>query len=234
VGRPQRLQRPNGLAVENFGLGNRARVRERDAQRHWRRGPSRHPGPGGGEVRSGSCPGRGRSEPVGKSETALTEAAVSYAGNLKGLRETIRFGDLLQLVTGRRKWGPRFTNCSRLTAATSPPWPITAGLIPVVLRTRCRLKSSLRAAPWRDHAPRHHPAVLPWFGGESVPEDVLATSLSADTWRMSPFQIRATIRSLRRHSPLRSTRSRFSGLLSSRTSSRFLLWRVCLPSGTTE
>ncbi len=35
---------------------------------------------------------------VGKAETGLKSALVSYEGNLKGLSETVRVGELLQLV----------------------------------------------------------------------------------------------------------------------------------------
>ena len=91
---------------ENFGLGNRARVRERDAQRQLAvvdlLGIQDRVA---AEVAQAHAQVVAAQNRVGKSETALTEAAVSYVGNLKGLSETIRFGDLLQLVNRPQEVG---------------------------------------------------------------------------------------------------------------------------------
>jgi outer membrane protein TolC len=85
--------------LENRGMGNAARIKERDGQRQQaiielfmiQDGVA-------AEVAQAKADLAAASVRTLQAETGLREALISYEGNVKGLRQTIRFGDILQLV----------------------------------------------------------------------------------------------------------------------------------------
>lgn len=86
--------------MRNLGFGNRALVRERVAQQQQSLVELfRIQDLVAAETARAYAQLQSAAVRVGKAETGLKEAQTSYAGNLKGLSETTRFGDLLVLVT---------------------------------------------------------------------------------------------------------------------------------------
>jgi outer membrane protein TolC len=93
---------PNVQAIwqlENFGFGNRALVRERQADRQRAlvelfRIQDRV----AAEVVQAHARVQASIVNIGRSEIEVKEAQVSFEGNLKGIRETYRFGDRLIMV----------------------------------------------------------------------------------------------------------------------------------------
>lgn len=84
---------------ENLGLGNRARIRERDAQNQLAVIELfRVQDLVAAEVTQAHAQLEAASVRVTQAAEGLTHALASYAGNLKGLSETTRFGDSIQLV----------------------------------------------------------------------------------------------------------------------------------------
>jgi outer membrane protein TolC len=86
--------------LRNFGFGDRAAVRERQAEEQRAvielfRVQDRV----AAEVAQAHDRLASAAVRVGEAETGLKETQVNYAGNLKGLGETNRFGDVLVLVT---------------------------------------------------------------------------------------------------------------------------------------
>ena len=86
--------------LRNFGFGDRAAVRERQAEQQRAvielfRVQDRV----AAEVAQAHDRLASAAVRVGEAEAGLKETQVSYAGNLRGLSETNRFGDLLVLVT---------------------------------------------------------------------------------------------------------------------------------------
>jgi outer membrane protein TolC len=86
--------------LRNLGFGNQARVREREAQRRQAlvelfRVQDRV----AAEVGQAHAQLASAAFRVGKAESGLKSALVTYEGNLRGLSETVRVGDLLQLVS---------------------------------------------------------------------------------------------------------------------------------------
>jgi len=85
--------------LRNLGLGNRALVRERQAERDQAVVESyRVQTQIASEVVSALAQIEAAAARVGKAETGLKKAQITFAGNVKGLSETTRFGDLLILV----------------------------------------------------------------------------------------------------------------------------------------
>jgi outer membrane protein TolC len=86
--------------LRNLGFGDRAAVRERQAEQERAvielfRVQDRV----AAEVAQAHDRLASAAVRMGEAEAGLKEAEVNYAGNLRGLRETNRFGDLLVLVT---------------------------------------------------------------------------------------------------------------------------------------
>ena len=84
--------------LKNLGFGNRGLITQPRRAMAGVGGAVSHPGPGG--LRGDASAGRRRSchGANGRAEAELKFALLSYAGNLKGLSETVRAGDLLVLV----------------------------------------------------------------------------------------------------------------------------------------
>ena len=85
--------------LRNLGFGNRALVRERRAEQEQAlielfRIQDRI----ATEVAQAHAQVESATVRVGKAETGLKEAQTNFAGNLKGMSETTRFGDILTLV----------------------------------------------------------------------------------------------------------------------------------------
>ncbi len=86
-------------ALNNLGYGNRASVRERRAEQEQRVIELfRIQDTVAAEVAQAFARLESAGIRVGEAETGVRQAQISYAGNLKGLSETTRFGDLLVLV----------------------------------------------------------------------------------------------------------------------------------------
>ncbi len=85
--------------LRNLGFGNRALVRERQGERDQAVVESyRLQTRIAEEVVATHAQVKAALARVGKAETGLQKAQANFAGNLKGLSETTRFGDLLVLV----------------------------------------------------------------------------------------------------------------------------------------
>jgi hypothetical protein len=85
--------------LENLGIGNVARVRERHGQ--WRLALVELfnvQDTVAAEVAQAQADLESAAFRVGQAETGLKEGLINYAGNLKGLGQTTRFGDILYLV----------------------------------------------------------------------------------------------------------------------------------------
>lgn len=85
--------------LKNFGLGNRALIKERDAQRYQAlvelfQVQDRV----AAEVAKCHAQLRSATVRVGLADTGLRNALVSFEGNMKGMGQTTRFGDVLNLV----------------------------------------------------------------------------------------------------------------------------------------
>ena len=85
--------------LKNFGLGNRALIKERDAQRYQAlidlfQIQDRV----AAEVAKCHAQLRSATVRVGLADTGLRNALTSFEGNLKGMGQTTRFGDVLNLV----------------------------------------------------------------------------------------------------------------------------------------
>jgi len=85
--------------LKNFGLGNRALIKERDAQRYQAlidlfQVQDRV----AAEVAKTHAQLRSATVRVGLADTGLRNALTSFEGNLKGMGQTTRFGDVLNLV----------------------------------------------------------------------------------------------------------------------------------------
>ena len=86
-------------SVNNLGFGNRATVREREAEKQQRMYDLfKMQDTVAAEVAKAHAELTAASTCIAEAETGVREAQVSYAGNIKGLSETTRFGDLLVLV----------------------------------------------------------------------------------------------------------------------------------------
>jgi outer membrane protein TolC len=85
--------------LENLGLGNRARIRERAGENQLALIELfRVQDLVAAEVAQAHAQLASAVLRIAQAEIGLNEALVSYKGNLRGMGETIRFGDLLQLV----------------------------------------------------------------------------------------------------------------------------------------
>jgi len=85
--------------MRNFGFGNRALVRERQAQQQQALiDLYRIQDNVAADVAQAHAQLEAAFVRIGEAQVGLFEAQKNFAGNLKGLRETIRFGDILQLV----------------------------------------------------------------------------------------------------------------------------------------
>jgi outer membrane protein TolC len=85
--------------LRNLGFGNLAAVRERQAERDQAVVESlRIQDQIAAEVVSAHAQLESAAARAGKAETGLRKAEITFAGNLKGLSETTRFGDVLVLV----------------------------------------------------------------------------------------------------------------------------------------
>lgn len=84
---------------ENLGMGNRARIRERDGQRQQAIielfNVQDHVAADVAQAHARLASAEGRAL---QAEAGLKTAIISYDGNLEGLHQTVRFGDVLQLV----------------------------------------------------------------------------------------------------------------------------------------
>jgi outer membrane protein TolC len=85
--------------AQNLGLGNRARIRERDAQNQLALiDLFRVQDLVAAEVAQAHAEIEGAALRMEEAAVGLQKAQASYEGNLRGLGETVRFGDILQLV----------------------------------------------------------------------------------------------------------------------------------------
>lgn len=85
--------------VENLGFGNQGRIRARDGERELALVELFNTQDQiAAQVAQAHARLQSAAVRVGKAETGLKEGLISYAGNLRGMAETIRFGDVLQLV----------------------------------------------------------------------------------------------------------------------------------------
>ncbi len=85
--------------LRNLGFGNRALVRERESERDQAVVESLQVQDRiAAEVATAQAQLESAAARVGKAETGLRKAQINFAGNLKGLSETSRFGDVLVLV----------------------------------------------------------------------------------------------------------------------------------------
>lgn len=85
--------------LENLGLGNQGRVRERQGQRQLALVELfRVQDTIAAEVAQAQARLLSAAIRVGKAETGLKEGMTSYEGNLRGLGETTRFGDVFTLI----------------------------------------------------------------------------------------------------------------------------------------
>lgn len=85
--------------IENLGFGNAARIKERHGQ--WRLAMVElfnTQDRVAAEVAQAQAELEAAAIRVGEAETGLREGLISYEGNLKGLGQTTRFGDILYLV----------------------------------------------------------------------------------------------------------------------------------------
>ncbi len=86
--------------LKNLGFGNRALVREREAQQLQALIELfRVQDMVAAEVARAYANLQSATTRMGQAETGVKEAQVTFAGNLKGISETTRFGDVLVLVT---------------------------------------------------------------------------------------------------------------------------------------
>lgn len=85
--------------VRNLGVGNRALVRERQAQQQQALVDLyRIQDNVAADIAQAHAQVEAAFVRIGQAQAGLIEAQKNFAGNMKGLRETIRFGDILQLV----------------------------------------------------------------------------------------------------------------------------------------
>jgi len=85
--------------LKNFGLGNRALIKERDAQRYQALVELfQVQDKVAAEVAKCHAQLRSATVRVGLADTGLRNALVSFEGNMKGMGQTTRFGDVLNLV----------------------------------------------------------------------------------------------------------------------------------------
>ena len=84
---------------ENLGLGNRARIREREGQRQQALielfNAQDHVAADVAQAHARLISAATR---ITQAEVGLREAVISYEGNVRGLHQTLRFADILQLV----------------------------------------------------------------------------------------------------------------------------------------